>query len=112
MGYIAHHAIVVTSWDDKTLKAAHDKAIEIGCAVSKIVDSKINSYRSFLIAPDGSKEGWGDSDSGDQKRKEWIEWAESTLYEDNSGPLSWVEIRYGSDDQDAVISNHAWKVEA
>lgn len=108
MGYIAHNAIVVTSWNDETIEKAHAKATELRCSVSNIVASPVNGYKSFLIAPDGSKEGWGDSDVGDAQRKAWIAWSKDLRYEDGSSSLHWCEVRFGSDDADAQIVTHEW----
>jgi hypothetical protein len=100
MGYIRHNAIVVTCWDKTRIAAAHGAAERcLPGLVSSIVDSHINGYHSFLVAPDGSKEGWSDSDKGDAARAEFISWLESQRYEDNSTPFEWVEIAYGSDDR-------------
>lgn len=94
MGYIRHDAIVVTCWDEKRSNKAHEKAKEIGLIVSEIVETKLNGYYSFLIAPDGSKEGWDSSDEGEEMRRRWIEWA-------NSEPELWVDwayVNYGGND--------------
>lgn len=108
MGYIAHHAIVVTSWNDKTIVSAHAKATELGALVSPIIPARCNGEASFFIAPDGSKEGWVDSDKGDEQRDSFIEWADSQAYEDGSSPIAWVEVRYSPDDHEATVSRHAW----
>jgi hypothetical protein len=76
MGYIKHHAIVVTSWNDALIVEAHAKAVEYCRLVTPLSETGVNGYRSFLIAPDGSKEGWGDSDLGDAEREAFIRWAE------------------------------------
>ena len=90
MGYMRHHAIIVTGWDDKEghLQKAHEYAKEIFSAVSEITDEVINGFRSFLVPPDGSKEGWDESDEGDERRQKfliyltdpeirgWVSWAE------------------------------------
>jgi hypothetical protein len=108
MGYIKHHAIVVSSWDDKLLARAEAQAIELGCCVSPIVAGTSNGQRSFLIAPDGSKEGWGASDVGDTQREAFARWADEQRYDDGSTSLSWVEVSFSPDDQDAAIVRHAW----
>jgi hypothetical protein len=98
MGYIAHNAIICTAWDEKRLKVARDQAVSIfGGTVSEIVSSPINGYKSFFVAPDGSKEGWYDSDKGDEKREEfcrWLdnEWSNSDLW------IDYVGVRYGGDE--------------
>jgi len=113
VGYIAHHAIVVTSWQDGAVEAAHARAVEefaeidalVGRGgahtVSPIVGSVVNGVRSFLVGPDGSKEGWGTSDEGDAARARFIRWLRDADYY-----LDWFEIRYGGDDPDVVVVRH------
>lgn len=100
MGYIAHHAIVVTG-DEEEVKAAHAKATALGCLVTNIAGPGVNAYYSFMIAPDGSKEGWTDSDEGDTRRAAWIASGIGNLCE-------WAEIRFGADDAVATVSRSAW----
>lgn len=95
MGYMCHHTIVVTSWHEESIDEAHTKAEKIfGESVSKIVEGCINSQYSFFIAPDGSKEGWPESDEGDERRESFIAWMTS-----HTGPLyvDWVELQFGDD---------------
>jgi hypothetical protein len=33
-----------------------------------IMHSPVNGYKTFFIPPDGSKEGWGPSNDGDEER--------------------------------------------
>lgn len=97
MGMIIHHAIVVTSWDKKLLRKAHDKAEKVFVNVSNIVDAYCNGYSSFFVAPDGSKEGWEDSLNGDARRQLFIRWIKSQAYDDGGNSLEYVEIEYGND---------------
>ena len=100
MGYIRHHAIVVTSWDENAINTAHEKADELfGEAVSDVVQSQWNGYRSFLIPPDGSNEGWTESDAGDIARERFKDFLRSKafVHEDGSSPLAWIEIMYGDE---------------
>lgn len=112
MGYTRHHAIIVTSYDRKKLERARRKAKSIFkehlhpddevhlkklIPISNIVESSINGWYSFFIAPDGSKERWIESKRGDLARKELVQWIDSQKYEDNSSPLSFVEVFYGDD---------------
>lgn len=97
MGFIAHHAIICTSWDKESLEDARTKAVEIfgSEAVSLVAASQMNGYGSFFVAPDGSKEGWVDSDLGDQKRNEFLDWLSA---EDQSELFAdCVEVQYGGD---------------
>ena len=106
MGYMRHHAIVVTGpydYSSDHLGEAHAKAEElIPCLVSEIVRSRINGYGSFFIAPDGSKEGWDASDEGDSQRKAFIDW----LRESESW-VSWALVQYGDDDGESLVADHS-----
>lgn len=108
MGYVKHHAIIVTSWDDRLVQRAHAKAVELKCCVSPIVPGAINGAQSFLIAPDGSKEGWDVSNVGDAQREGFVRWADEQRHDDGSTSLAWVEVAFGSDDRDASVTRHAW----
>lgn len=105
MGYISHHAIVVTdSGYGDFIDKAHARAVELfGPLVSGIIASKVNGNRSFFVAPDGSKEGWDDSNIGDIDRDRLITYLRTFEYEDYSTPLAWVEVQYGDDDLETVI---------
>jgi len=107
MGYIKHHAIAVTSWDTTLIEKAHKKAITIfDDRTSNIVESHINGYKSFFIAPDGSKEGWGDSDNGDEERELFIKWINKQAYEDGSNSLRFCEFFYGDDNGKSLVESH------
>lgn len=97
MSYKRHNAIVVTSWSKYLVVLARIHAEEIGMQVTDIRESPTNSEYTFLVCPDGSKEGWDESDAGDSRREVFRRWLASQLYDDGSGPLSWVEIAYGND---------------
>ena len=109
MGYIKHHTIVVTGWQDEKIKEAHLKAKEVfeknfesepyekpfaSRLVSEIIQGLTNGQSSFFIAPDGSREGWATSDNGDNARKEFLDWL---LKSDNY--CDYVEVIFGGDDE-------------
>jgi hypothetical protein len=118
MGYIRHNAIIVTAWDLKYLKPAHQEArkifsppLDAGCdkawyIVSTILFSPMNGYCSFFVAPDGSKEGWADSDMGDNKRDRFITWM-INQQKTNDLYLDWAEVQYGDDDRETKIVRHS-----
>lgn len=93
MGYIRHNAIIVTSWDSKRLSRAIAKADELRLIHTEAMDSPINGYSSFMIVPDGSKEGWDSSNTGEAARAAWIKWAK-----ESEEPIDWVHISYGGDE--------------
>lgn len=108
MGYIRHHAIIVTGgdWNDE-IKKAHEFAMKLGCTVTEIVLSPVNGYRTFCVVPDGSKEGWSESDSGDGRRDAFVAYCEGTRYGDGSGPLDWAEVQYGDEERETLVVRHS-----
>lgn len=108
MGYMRHHAIIVTTWDEILAAHAYEKAVSLFrdiAAVSPILRSSVNVYSTFLIAPDGSKEGWGHSVAGDRARLAFIEYLDSRRYEDGSSSLSWCLVRYGDEEGQDVLED-------
>lgn len=105
MGYMKHHSISVSSSIE--LSSVHEKAIEIfGDLVSPIIESKLNGYKSFFIAPDGSKEYWPDSELYDNKRNILIEYIEGLKYEDGSNSVRYCEYVWGEDNHKSFIERH------
>lgn len=99
MGVMCHHAIVITSFDEKAISDAHTKALQIFPAeqVTSVTPRYMNGYQSFLIGPDGSKEGWEDSYIGDTNRERFVEWLNSYAFDDGSSLLTWVEVEFGNE---------------
>ena len=102
MGYMRHHAILVTAstWQDEA-NTVREHVVQcatsdgMSLSVSGVVESPINGYASFLVAPDGSKEGWGESNRGDELRGAIIGYLSSSkLYPD------WAEVQYGDEGGD------------
>lgn len=109
MGYMKHNAIVVTSYDDKLIEEARREAERcMPGLVSPLVESITNGYTSFFVAPDGSKEGWAESDNGDIRRDKFTEWLASKAFKDGSTPLEWCEVFYGDDDKKSGVVHDAW----
>ena len=112
MGYLRPTAIIVSGSYGDWIGLAHDQARtifadhELGQLVSGIVAGVANSERSFLVAWDGSKEGWEPSDRGDEARAQFVAWLREQAYEDNSSPLDWVEVQYGGDDREVIALAH------
>lgn len=97
MGVIAHHTIIVTGCYGDWLARAHAQALDLfdEDQVSPVSKAVTNGYQSFAVFPDGSKEGWAESDYGDEERGEFVAWLERQKYSDGSSPLAWVEVNYG-----------------
>ena len=73
MGYMKHHAIVMVAGD-------HHKQPDVAAFRESLparwrplvigpIGSVINDYHLYAFLPDGSKEGWTDSDDGDIYRE-------------------------------------------
>ena len=105
MGYMRHHAIVVTGRDfDESVAKAHSMAEDtFGDLVSPVVMSGINGFRSFCVFPDGSKEGWEKSLDWDDSRDSFISYLKEFEFEDGSSPLCWVEVQYGDDNYETMV---------
>jgi hypothetical protein len=109
MGYMRHHAIVVTSWDRSLIAKAHEQAVKLGAIVTELtdVDKSCNGYSSFLVAPDGSKEGWEESEKGDEQRDKLVEWMDQQRYDDGSSALGWVEVQFDDDEKQTLVTRHS-----
>lgn len=106
MGYMRHDAIVVTAWDKKYVRAGMAKAKQLGLPISTMTKEVTNGYCSFLIAPDGSKEGWDTSNQGDAARDAWKVWA-NEAYKDGTY-LEWVHVSFaGDEDRDTKVIDSA-----
>ena len=99
MSWVKHNAVIVTTWSKEHVKAAHQKALDVfpERVVSPVQVTQTNQYRSFFIGPDGSKEGWPESDKGDAQRAEFIEWLDT-----QAGYLTWLMVEYGEVDRFSI----------
>jgi len=114
MGYIRHHGILVTGTYGEWAEKAHKEAVrirdEIGTgifgpcvAISELAGPMVNDTWSFAVFPDGSKEGWGESDAGDSFRERFMAWLRGQMYEDGSSPLGWVVVQYGDNECETKV---------
>jgi len=115
MGYTRHNAIIVTA-------AGYALDGQFGITAPDIdsfrqslpekwqrliigpVQSIINDYRSFVFLPDGSKEGWEDSELGDKYRERFLDLF-SFAYDNGSSPYDVlvVDARFGGDEPGAGL---------
>lgn len=108
MGHIQHNAIIATTWSD-------DRADEFAKWITSLsgkhqrlfvrASSVINDYHTFVLTPDGSKEGWDESDEGDTLRELVKSQLRSYNYEDGSSPWTWCEVSYGEDESE-LLDDH------
>lgn len=123
MGYIRDHAIVVVGTYGDALEKARAEAVRIfasdaspfgpptaAIGPSEITPPAVNGSQAFFIPPDGSKEGWTESGNGDDRRKAFLDYLDSTKYDDGSSALKWVEVRVSDDnDELAIERSHVTK---
>ena len=126
MGYIVQHAIIINgpvrgveNMSDidpnlgKCIGEVRNQVYRIadsyqfGSLVSALVPSITNGEASFLVAPDGSKEGWKTSETGDKMRDEIIAYLESLKYSDGGASFAYAEIQFDDDYGDQKILRHS-----
>lgn len=98
MGTIQNDAIIVTGYGEY-IKMAHEKAREIFNVpfsdyiskdlVTPLMQHIINQDETFMVIPDGSKEGWDLSEEFDHRRQEFVQ------YLKKEHALDWVSVSYG-----------------
>lgn len=118
-----HHALIVSSWNVEAMEKAHQVVAGIlrdyvaahggpdiadaSALLTPLAPYIVNGGASFAVLPDGSKEGWGDSDNGDSARDRIAEWLDAQAYDDGSNVYDWVELSFpGDDSRDAVVTRH------
>lgn len=108
MGYMRHNVIVATSWNDALIDRAATFARNLGLTVIGPSAPLVNGYRTMTVCPDGSKEGWPESDAADEKREKLRAFLNGERYEDGSTSIEWFEAMFGGDDACVEIADHAW----
>lgn len=66
------------------------------------IPSVVNGYVTYVFAPDGSNEGWSESDDGDRHRRQFAELFDFK-YSDGSSPCNVlvIDARFGGDEPGA-----------
>jgi hypothetical protein len=94
-----HHGIIVSSDILPHLKEAHNEAMSVFAArVSDILYAEYNGVVSFLIPPDGSSEGWPESDRGDDRRAGYLSFLSELRKKEVW--VQWVEVRWGDENRE------------
>lgn len=107
MGLIQHNCVVATTsseeriaqmreWIRKLSQFEKEDIRSAGRLFAEI-NGFTNGYVTFILAPDGSKEGWSTSNAGDRLRNAFI--ARLDEYWD------WIEVSYGEIGQRVVRGN-------
>ena len=95
MSHVEHQAICITSWDDKKLEECHKRIKSIGLNVTDITCKTTNSYRSFFVAPSGSKAGWPEARAHLDNVACAKDIINSFAYEDKSNCIEFYVAVYG-----------------
>jgi len=66
----------------------------------------INDGETIILNPCGSKKYWEDDLIFGELRNRFIEFLESLKYEDDSSPVSWVEVGFGEFGQKILRGNN------
>ncbi len=117
MGVINHNAVIATTWSEKSflkmqewvasLEPFNTPAKSNPQELFHYANSLVNCYYTVILTPDGSKEGWDDSDRGDELRDRFVEQLGTVgKYEDGSSNWEWVEVSYGEFGQQIVRGNN------
>lgn len=102
MGYMSHDAVVAVTADfregglpdmDKFRESLPPKMARL--VIGPIITDP-NAYAVYAFLPDGSKEGWADSDAADEARERFKDLFRFR-YDDESTPDDWVHVRFGGD---------------
>jgi hypothetical protein len=109
MGLIQHNVIVATTWDAKLAVKFEFYLAALDIPWVKSV-APWNGYITFFVGPDGSKEGWAESNNADTTRNKIVARLAEDNYEDDSSPWDWIEIGYGELGPQIVRTNTRDKV--
>lgn len=108
MGVINHNAIIATTWNDDEFSLIGEWIGDLKPETRALFIANKNPFGdvTIVMTPDGSKEGWGQSDECDKIRDEFIELLNSRAYEDGSNAWKYVEVSFGEYGQSIVRGNN------
>lgn len=109
MGVINHNAIIATTWNEKEAKRIKKFVSSLNPDSKKLFlfgKQVMNRTITVAMVPDGSEEGWDESNKGDKLRTKFIKELKKNDYEDGSSPWKFVEISYGEYGQKIVQGNN------
>lgn len=114
MGIENNNAVLATTWSEEDaarmrgwIAALRDDLLG-GLPVKSLfaeVEGVCNKKITFILAPDGSKEGWATSDAGDRLRDLFISRLKEDNYSDGSSRWEWIEVGYGEYGQAVLRGN-------
>lgn len=107
MGVENNNAVVATTYDKKEIARVRKWVDELPEMKSLFLfgAEEINGKTTVVMVPDGSKEGWAESDAGDRLRDCFVKELEKANYDDGSNPWDFVEVGYGEFGQKVLRGN-------
>ncbi len=108
MGVENNNAVIATTWNKDEvvrIKKWVDSLSEMK-GLFLFGDEEINGKITVVMVPDGSKEGWPKSDTGDKLRDAFVAELEKANYDDGSNPWNFVEVGYGEFGQKVLRGNN------
>lgn len=110
MGIINHNAVIATTQINNKYVELQNWVIN-DCTPEQqkmflFGPMTINGTQTVTLVPDGSKEGWSESEIGDALRQSLIDRLEQDKYDDGSSPWKWIEVGYGEYGQKVLRGNN------
>ena len=96
MGIMQHHTVVATTWSEEEFERVQSWCLQQPSEFFAFQSKPaMNHYQAIVLLPDGSKEGWTDSEEGDQRRQQFLAVLREADNDDGSNPWAWVEVTFG-----------------
>ena len=108
MGVENNNAVIATTWNKEEverIKKWADGLDDFEKGLFLFGDDKINGKATVVMVPDGSKEGWAESEAGDKLRAAFIKELIKADYDDGSNPWDYIEVGYGEFGQKVLQGN-------
>lgn len=109
MGVENNNAVIATTWCDlsvEIIKTWVKTLPDDWQSLFAFVPALANGKTTVVLCPDGSKEGWNLSDTGDMLRQQFIDKMTESNYSDGSNPWDWIEVGYGEYGQSILRGNN------
>lgn len=107
MGVVNNNAVIATTWSKEEVARIKEWVSLLPNMRSLFLfgGEEINGKTTVVMVPDGSNEGWVESDDGDELRNAFVTELEKANYDDGSNPWSFVEVGYGEFGQKVLRGN-------
>lgn len=109
MGVENNNAVLATTWNESEVERIKEWIETLPtewAALFAIVPAIVNFKTTIVMCPDGSKEYWDISNTGNDIRKQFIAELVKADYEDGSSPWDWIEVGYGEFGQKVLFGNN------